>query len=237
MDEGVFQEHVRLSRLAFAGKEKDFQEWTRYSRERCETDESYYESIVAHAQWRTERADWTVFDHRVEFVRRNFFDYRREQRETPAKAFAYIYSILSESARAEYLRKLISDSKKTKLAYDSLIEIAHDLHRVNKPWPTELQAWILNAVTHPDKRPTTGTQVYRIRDFRVCGAIQYVVGWAGLEKATRNITKLIGGKTTRLEHCCREGGSPCDIVGIAAGILGYKTVEGIWHEARRKFLP
>ena len=236
MDKDVFQEHVRLSRLAFAGKERDFQEWIRYSRERCETDKSYYESIVAHVQWCTERANWTVFEYRVEFIRKNFFDYHSEQRETPAKVFAYHYKILPESARAEYLRKLISDSKKTKLAYDSLIEIAHDLHRVNKPWPTELQAWILNAVVHPDQRPTTGAQVYRIRDFRVCGAIQYVVGWDGLEKPTRNISKIVDGKQTKLEHCCREGESPCDVVGIAAGIHGYKTVEGIWGELGENFV-
>ena len=166
----------------------------------------------------------------VEFVRRNFFDYLREQRETPAKAFAYNYKILPESARAEYLRRLISDSKKTKLAWDSLLEIALDLIKEEKPWSDELRRWVLNAAVHPKQRPKKGAQVYRIRDFRVCGAIQYVVGWAGLEKATRNITKLIDGKTTRLEHCCREGRSPCDLVGVAAGIHGYKTVEKIWHK-------
>ena len=129
-----------------------------------------------------ERADWTVFDYKVEFIRRNFFDYHCEQCETPARGFAYTYSSLPESAKAEYLRKLISDSKKTKLAWDSLLEIAQDLINEEMPWSDELRRWVLNAAVNPQQRPTTGAQVYRIRDFRVCGAIQYVVGWDGLEK-------------------------------------------------------
>lgn len=172
--------------------------------------------------------DKARFNYLVEFTRHNFIDYKRGLWETPAKGWAYSYKILPERGdeRGKMLRNLIDDSKKTKLAWDSVSLIAQEHLREGSALPPELRDWVVDVLAEKRTRPTKGAQAMSGRDRMVSLAVVHLADRFGL-KPTRNIEKDKGDEESQ-GHCSAEGGSACDVVGKAVGRVGYKAVEQIW---------
>lgn len=171
------------------------------------------------------------FNHLVDYIRWYNVDHNRELWETPAKTWAFSYKSMSvpelrDSQRA-MLRTLIADSKKTKLAWDSLSLIAQEYLREGSALPPELRDWVIDVLAGKRTKPTTGAQAKSLRDTMVHLAIHHLIKRFDLSPM-RNISQTIDGKKSDWPHCCPEGGSACDVVGKALGGISYKNVERIW---------
>ena len=143
---------------------------------------------------------------------------------TPAEGMALLYKRRSVETQEAFLRDLIWCSDEIAVAWDSLKLIARDLLRGGESLPAELAEWLAGMLAEEKLRPTRkgqdpDGQVFRNRAIMV--AVRYLTKLGF--KATRNIRQ----KDTHLPHCCFEGGSACDVVGVAEG-MNYKAVERIW---------
>ena len=126
-----------------------------------------------------------------------------------------------EHSRQGYLRLLINRSKEMWWAYDALHCIAKELRREGKLPPVELIDWLICRGPCPTRKPDT---VF-IRNRHIISVVQWLCIFKGIQP-TRNRERQ--GESIRTNTCCFQGGSSCDIVGMAAGISGYKTIEKIW---------
>ena len=121
---------------------------------------------------------------------------------------------------------LIQWSKTDRIAWDALKEAAKIYLGADMPLPDDLKQWILDVLDGKLRRPT-GKQSdpeILIRDVGVILAIEVLAaqGWT----VSRN--------KSRQRHCCAEGGSAVDAVGVAIN-KGFSTVENIWTR-RQSFL-
>ena len=135
-----------------------------------------------------------------------------------------------------FLARLIRESKYDKSSWDALNLIAQKLIREGGLLePTELAEWTADVLadqsakrghtTRP--RPSKGGHATAGRDWN----IYFLLGRLHTNwdlKPTRNVLQGRGYNKEDLPMSCVEGGSGCDVVGVAAGIPKYKTVEGIW---------
>ena len=177
--------------------------------------------------------DEVEFKRLVAFTRQAFGPrHQPEWGESPAETRARHYRILPERARGEFLHGLIVDSAESKMAWDSVKLIAEELLRAKDHLPDELAAWIADVLfdhRKPKKeqrrpRPATGGSKDANRDWVICGAIHHI-GIRFNLLPTRN-----GGGPPK---CCAEGGSACDVVGLAflgGSLKAYKNAERIWRE-------
>ena len=158
--------------------------------------------------------DEARFNHLVAFA--------KAQLKSPAKIYQ---TLLADRQRGPYLLDQIAESETSRVAWDSLCEIARDLLREGRPLPEELAQWVaqvLDDLANPppiQPRPPRSTDAARKR-LAVYGLIYHFVERFGL-----NPTRA----PARGPSCCAEGGSACDVVGAAAG-LTYKNAEKYWNE-------
>ena len=148
------------------------------------------------------------FDKAVEIV--------RQWGDLPA-AHAEHYRTAPANRRPKLLAALIRDSAKERMAWDAVSRIAVRLLRDRERLPDELSLWLADTLREPRERPEEDLQE---RNRAIVKAVRLLVESYGFHP-TRN--GAISGR------CCSEGGSACDVVGIACKLpVGYKAVERVW---------
>ena len=108
--------------------------------------------------------------------------------------------------------------------------VVQRLLRDREPLSGEVADWVSDCLKGDRSRPTTPGRKrseYR-RDQNIIVWIMFNVSPDFL--ATRNKTL----KRASLEEPCFEGGSACDVVGVALGLNKYATVEKIWTNRRKR---
>ena len=179
------------------------------------------------------------FDREVGRIRQEYGGDREWKDQ--ARLFAhFLYWKRRESDQEEdtpdlepILRKMIRRSMTDKYIWDAVNHIAQAHLTSNDVLPRPLAVWIECVLVDQHfklrrekllPRPSKGRRV-RVRDWIVCSAIEDLV--ARGYTATRS-----GGGD---EMASAEGGSACDIVGVAF-FKSYKTIEGIWG-SRHQYSP
>ena len=135
----------------------------------------------------------------------------------------------------ELLARQIDESRNDKSAWDALNLIAQELIGKSGPLPAKLAEWTVDVLADQSakrghkKRPRPGKGGHSTagRDWNCYFLIRRLEEVWSL-RPTRNMVRSRGYSKEDLPKPCAEGGSGCDIVGVAAGIPKYKTVEGIW---------
>ena len=152
---------------------------------------------------------------------------------TPAEGMALLYKRRSVETREVFLRDLIWCSVKIAAAWDSLKLIARDLLRGGESLPAELAEWLAGMLAEEKLRPTRKGQD---PDGQVLRNRAIMVAVRHLTKLGINATRNIRQKDKHLPHCCFEGGSACDAVGVAEG-MNYKAIERIWANSASPASP
>ena len=169
--------------------------------------------------------DEAAFKDAVE-VARGIIDERLETNgETAAEWLGRLYELRPAELRGALLNDLMYCSTKIAAAWDGLELIAGKLRREGQPFPPDLARWLQDRPRRPTKRgPDPDGDLPR--KLAVAVAIRYLArcGW-------KPVTRKVPRNNKKLTLCCVEGGSACDVVGVAAGIGGYKNVERIWTES------
>ena len=159
--------------------------------------------------------DSLKFDCLVEYVRHNYVCYKPDLWKCPAKHWAHSYTILPAEAKGEFLHQLITESAKTKLAWDSISLIAQEGLRSDESLPGELANWVADVLDYQRPRPTTGGQGSSIRDRMFTLAV-----W-DLKRRFR-LLATSSSATDRKR-------SACDVVAAVANVDA-KTVEAAWNK-------
>lgn len=131
--------------------------------------------------------------------------------------------------RERYLRVLIWVSEEIMAAWDAVSLVRQDLLLEGEAIPPELAEWEVDRRAGKRQRPTRpgpDPDANLARDRAIVDAVQ----WATQNgfTATRN---RIRGKEKLSTQACFQGGSACDVVGVAAN-MGYKNVERIWNNSK-----
>ena len=153
---------------------------------------------------------------------KNYIEYQNITWFTPAQTRAIEYRTAPDSGEKYMLPDLMSESKKTKVAWDALNLIAQDLLREGKRLPPALAEWVRDVLADqlvkkgPKQRPrpARGTNQMENRD----AILRPVIG---------HLKCLFALRATR------NAGAPpmsaCDVV-AAVMEMPYKTVEKIWNQ-------
>ncbi len=95
-------------------------------------------------------------------------------------------------------------------------------------FPVELAEWLADVLEGKRNRPSKGSDRFYNRDMLMGEAIVELVRRFDI-RPTRSKAK----KNASPEHCCAEGGSACDVVGVARDVHGYGNVERIWRKVSK----
>lgn len=95
-------------------------------------------------------------------------------------------------------------------------------------FPAELAVWLAEVLEGKRRRPTKGKDKFYNRDILMGEAIVEVMRRFDI-RPTRSKAK----KNASPAHCCAEGGSACDVVGVARDVHGYGNVERIWRKVSK----
>lgn len=95
-------------------------------------------------------------------------------------------------------------------------------------FPVELADWLADVLEGERSRPRMGSDRLYNRDMLMGEAILELVRSFGI-RPTRSKAK----KSASPVHCCAEGGSACDVVGVARDVHGYGNVERIWRKVSK----
>ena len=181
---------------------------------------------------------------RFDALVQEFRDYH-EKNSGPANRAEAIAKDLGpdfEESSVMELRRLIARSETSADAWDALSLVTQRLLRDPDPYrdpllPVELAAWAADVVedvpkkrddkkrARPTKRGVKQKNYTRDENIRTWIEIEIVFQDSPINP-TRNMT-VKGGGEPRPEPCV-EGGSACDVVGVALGMENYATVEKIW---------
>ena len=161
----------------------------------------------------------------------------RETDTTPEDVLAEYYYVFSD--RVSELMEPSKDSTE----WDALRSIAQRLLRDGKPLPEALAAWVVDVledVSRPKAEKRRARPVRQgapvenwKRDQAIRSAVRDLV-WQGF-KATRSNDRVSTETGESLSDACAEGGSACDVVGVAFDITKFRTVAVVW-ERRNKSL-
>ncbi len=153
-----------------------------------------------------------TYEGLVQYVRRNYVDYKRELWEDPARSWAYHYRILPASGQARMLDDLISQSQTSKPKWDALNLLAREALRNGESLPKGLGSWVADVLDRKRPRPKRGAERTSLRD-----RMMYL--------AVDDLRRRFGVTPTR--NAASEGWSGCHVVAEASG-YSYKTVEAAW---------
>ena len=172
--------------------------------------------------------DRAMFDEYVNVVCSILVFVRDEWGETVADAMLNLYVNSAEARRKDLVPDLIRWSRKFRVAWGSLSLIAQDHLRKRTPLPHELADWLYRVLKGTRRQTQTRGRDPIANVFRNRIIVMCILALSGLT-----------GKTTRnrsdLPECHYEGGSACDVVGIAWAkvykeSLSYKCIERILTE-------
>ena len=176
--------------------------------------------------------DEEKFREGVEIAKMRMHTYYVMNGKTPAENYALLYRVRSGRAQKTLLERLISESEKSRSAYNSLKYIVIDLLRETVPLPAELSIWLADVVDDRQKKEKRRSRpkkqgknkednAIRNSAIRVVANELISHGW--------NASRYMDAKYFM---CCIEGGSAADVAGVAhnelcGDNLKYKTIEGI----------
>ena len=116
---------------------------------------------------------------------------------------------------------LIAFSRRERWAWDALNAMTQAaLRNPFQPTSPELANWAADVLAGKEPRPRGKGKRLLNRDLAIAETIVLICERYGL-KPTRSLRGL--------PECCVEGGSACDVLGVASG-MNYKAVESIWNE-------
>ncbi|MDE0101724.1 MAG: hypothetical protein OXN89_05035 [Bryobacterales bacterium] len=165
--------------------------------------------------------DKATFQEAVEFVRDINQKCDESHGDQPEGGIVCLYELRPPDLREDLVHDLIYCSTGIMAAWDALDMLTGKLQREGNTLPPDLARWVADRPPRPTKRgPNPDRDVLRNIGMMIAIRALELRGWSTTRRVTRN------GK--ELRHCCAEGGTACDVVGVAAGIGGYKNVEGIW---------
>ena len=153
------------------------------------------------------------------------------QLQAPAELFKVLDP---DRQQGPFLRKRIDESRTSRVAWDSLCEIARDMLQEGRPLPAPLALFVAEVLDDCKSQRAARTRPRppkRTDPKAAQHMMRLLIG-----HLTRNfdINPMRDNKGNRLPQCSAAGSSACDIVGAAAE-LNYKAAEAIWNGAASSY--